>query len=258
MTKVCILGDSHTGALLSGWRAMKSEFPEIEITSFGAPRALFGELVVSGSQLVPNSEKLSEYFRRTSGGLEAVSHSYDRYIVCGLSWAMRFLLPTIVNFRSEDQVRNGRIPLSNDCYARVMAGLLRESISVQTLAKLRQITDCPITMIAAPMPSDRSPMQMYTRLSDSGDALKIARQFELSAGVVAKEAGAEFLGQPSETLSNPLQTLYRFKRGSVRAFDGKLDVEHGEDDHQHMNAEYGELVLRAAFLAERSRFDDFL
>jgi hypothetical protein len=251
MTKVCLIGDSHTGALLSGWRAMKHEFPEIEITSFGAPRILFGELDVSDGQLVPASEKLSESFQRTSGGQIAIANVYDRYLVCGLSWAMRFLLPSIVKIRCEDQVRDGRIPVSNDCYARVMAGLLRDSISAQTLAKLRQITDRPVGMIPAPMPSDTTPMPVYARLRDSGDAQKIARQFTSAAEIVAKEAEAEFLEQPSETLSNPLQTLYHYKRGSVRAFVGNLDMEHDDDDRQHMNQAYGELVLRAAFSAAR-------
>ncbi len=79
MKRVCIIGDSHIGALQSGWRALGDEFPDIEVTSFGAPRPLFDELQVSGRRLVPASERLREYFVRTSGGEAEISGTYDRY-----------------------------------------------------------------------------------------------------------------------------------------------------------------------------------
>jgi hypothetical protein len=258
MKRVCIIGDSHIGALQSGWRALGDEFPDIEVTSFGAPRPLFDELQVSGRRLVPASERLREYFVRTSGGEAEISGAYDRYLVCGLSWAMRLLLPSIGKFRSEDLVVDGRVPLSNDCYDRVMKGLLRDSLTMRTLKNLRTITDRPIAVIPAPMPSDMIPAPVYRRFCDSGDAQPIAACFLSAAAAVAKDVDVELIRQPPETLSNPIQTLQIYKRGSVRTFQGNLDIEHGEDDHQHMNAAYGALVLRAALSADAQRMGGLL
>ncbi|HEY1707539.1 MAG TPA: hypothetical protein VGG10_04700 [Rhizomicrobium sp.] len=255
MTKICLIGDSHVGALQSGWLAMKHAFPEIELTTFGAPRTVFAGLDVLDGVLVPATEKLSAYFRHTTGGQVTIENSYDRYLVCGISWAIRFLLPSLAKFRAEDHVKSKRVPLSSDCYAHVVLGLMRNSLSMQVLTKLRQITDRPVTMIPAPMPSERIPAPIYASLCASGDAGKIAAQFNAAAALLAGECNAGFLEQPMETLSNPLQSLYLYKRGSVRTFGGNLDIEQGEDDYQHMNAAYGEIVLRAAFAARNAEVD---
>jgi len=251
MMSVCLIGDSHIGALLLGWRTIRDEFPEVQITPFGAPRDLVGELNVSDGRLVCPDTRLRRHFARLSGGADAITGDYDRYLVCGVGWGIRFLLAAIGKFRSEDQVTDDRIPLSEDCYARAMAGLLRDSLSMQTVTKLRQITSRPIGVIPVPMPGEAARSPIYKRLCDSGDAQKIASHFMSAAMIVAKEAGAEFLQQPPETLSNPIQTLLFYKRDAVRLFVGNLDTEHGEKDYQHMNAAYGELVLRAAFSACR-------
>jgi hypothetical protein len=160
---------------------------------------------------------------------------------------VRLLLPSIGKYRCEDQVADGRIPMSNDRYRQVLEGLLRGFVAAEILMKLRQITDRPIDMIPAPMPSEATPAPIFARLRKSGDAHWIAAHFLSAAASVARDAGAGLLEQPAETLSNPIQTLLAYSRGSIRTFKGNLDIAHGDDDYQHMNAAYGALVLRAAF-----------
>jgi hypothetical protein len=255
MMRVCIVGDSHIGALQLGWRALRDEFPGIEVTMFGAPRDLFAELAVSGGRLVPSGDQLREYFVRTSGGKTEIADDYDHYLVCGLNWAVRLLLPSIGKYRCEDQVVDRRIPMSNDSYGRLVRDLLRDFIATEILVKLRQITDRPIDMIPAPMPSEAIPAQIFARVRESGDAGRIAAHFLSAASSVAKDAGAGFLEQPAETLSNPIQTLLGYSRGSIRTFKGNLDIAHGNADYQHMNAAYGALVLRAAFMRCHARIE---
>ena len=219
---------------------------------FGAPRDLFADLAVSGGRLAPSGDQLREYFVRSSGGETEIADTYDRYLVCGLNWAVRLLLPSIGKYRCEDQLADSRIALSNDRYRGMVRDLLRGFVATATLVKLRQITDRPIDMIPAPMPSEAIPAPIFARLRKSGDAHRVAAHFLSAASSVAKEAGAGFLEQPAQTLSNPIQTLLAYSRGSMKTFKGNLDIEHGGDDYQHMNAAYGELVLRAAFSRPRA------
>ncbi len=249
MTRICLIGDSQVGAPLSAWRSIKEQFPGVEITAFGAPKTLIDQLELRDGALHAASEVLSTYLTRMSGGTAVIEPVYDGYLLCGTDWSVRLMLPTINKFRGEDFRRDWRTPLSDGCYAQMMEGCLRNAIGGRLLAKVRAMTGKPVAFAPAPMTSERAPAPIYARLQDSGDAARIAGYFQAGAERLTKEFGAALLPQPAHTLSNPLQTLTAFSRGAVRTFRGDLDMEHPDTDYQHMNAAYGEMLLRDFFRA---------
>jgi hypothetical protein len=245
--RICLIGDSQIGAPLTAWRAVKDRFPGVSLTAFGAPKTLFDQLERRDGALHAATDVLATYFVRMSGGLAVIEPDYDGYLLCGTDWSVRLMLPSINKFRGEDLRRDWRTPLSNACYRQMMEGCLRGSLGGRLLANIRAITRKPVAFAAAPMTSETAPMPVYAKLRDNGDAGKIAAYFQAAAAHVAAEFDAAFLPQPVHTLSNPLQTLRGYSHGAVRTFRGDLDMEHPDTDYQHMNAEYGELLLRDFF-----------
>jgi hypothetical protein len=247
VTRICLIGDSQVGAPLSAWRAIKEAFPGIALTAFGAPKTLFDQLELRDGALHPATEVLQTYFTRMSGGLAVVEGNYDGYLLCGMDWSIRLQLPNINKFRAEDLRRDWRAPLSNACYRQMAQGCLRGSLGGRLLGNIRAITGKPVAFAPAPMASEAAPMPIYAKLLESGDGGKIATFFLDAGESVTRAFDALFLPQPPHTLSNPLQTLREYSRGAVRTFQGNLDIEHPETDYQHMNAAYGELMLRDFF-----------
>ncbi len=246
MKRICFMGDSHTAAIKRAWWAMESDHPGISITFFSAHRSKYVGLEVHGNTLVPGDDKLRETLLRSCNCEPVIAPDYDRYLLCGLDYSMRLTINSLRRFRSEDQTSDNRAPISSGCYLTAMTGCLRDTILVQTARKVRAITQQPMTIIPAPRVSDASGVERFRRLRESGDAALVAGYFDRSSDILCQELDADILQQPAETLSNPVQTLALYSKDAPREF-GDTPRPDGWQDYQHMNADYGALVLRDLF-----------
>lgn len=244
MKRLCIIGDSHTAAIKRAWWAIESEFPGMEITYFTSHRARFGGLAVEGNTLVPQTEELRDILLRSCKFEPVIAADYDRYILCGLDFSLLHAMNQLMPFRSEDQAPDNRAPVSRDCYLKAMTGILRGTISIQIARKLRQITDRPMTIIPGPMVSDANELKLYPRLRETGDAERIADVFRAACDTLGRELDATITRQPPETLRDPLQTLAVYSQDAPREW-GDTPRPDGWKDYQHMNVDYGMLVMRA-------------
>jgi hypothetical protein len=247
MKNICIIGDSHTAAMRTGWVRIRREFPEIEVSFFSAHRVRFVDLAVVGDALVPQSEELTRLLSRTAP-TPSIGANFDRYVLCGLDYSILFAMTKLMGFRSEDQAADNRAPLSRECYLRAMTGCLRDTVSMQTARKLRAITSRPMTIMPGPRISDSNELKLYPFLRENGSAEKIAAYFRAACDLLGREVDATVAEQPPETLRDPLQTLSVYAKDPPREF-AETELPAGWKDYQHMNADYGALVLRALFSA---------
>ncbi len=247
MKRVCFIGDSHTAAIKRGWwDAVENEFPDIAITFFSSHRRRYVDLAVQGDTLVPQSDELREVLMRSCKFEPVIAADYDLYILCGLDYSMNAVMTRLMKFRSEDQAPDDRAPVSIACYQRAMTGCLRESVSMQTAGKLRAITTRPITIVPAPRISEATELRLYPRLEKTGDAERIAGFFFAASDILSREFDVEMTRQPPQTLRDPLRTLAVYSKDAPREFNDTERPE-GWKDYQHMNGDYGALVLRALF-----------
>lgn len=245
---ICFIGDSHIAAIRHGWDRLRDEYPEIAITFFSAQRSRFAHLAVCGGTLVPQDEDLREVMRRSCNFEPVITADYDRYVLCGLEFSTMHIVKQLGHFRSEDQASDKRAPVSSGCYLRAIAGCLRESMSMQVARKVRAITSRPLTIFFGPRVNDENEQTIYARLRESGDAARVAGYFLEAAAAVCGEVDADFIQQPPQTLSDPLQTLSVYAKDAPREFNITPRPE-GRKDYQHMNGAYGELMLRALFVS---------
>jgi hypothetical protein len=239
MTTICAIGDSHLAALKLGWETIKADHPGIRLVFFGAPGMNLKDLAVSEASLVPTTERLRKMMKHTSGGLETITRSYDRFLVCGMKFAVFMVQRLYHKYRSEAEERDERPPISNECLLRAAQGCLRTSLSVEVVEKLRQVTRAPIGLIPVPFrANDAAVGQMWKR-----DRALVARTFAEAARRLGDDLDFQPLFPPAAMLSNPIQTKAEYSENSVRLQGG--NKAHGEEDVAHMNPKYGAELLGA-------------
>jgi len=217
------MGDSHLGALNLGWRRVATHFPEIEITFFAGQDAEWSSIHVVDSRLVPGSEKLRESFKRSTRGLEDIHANFDAYVLTSLKLAISFPLRLWTHHEHADW----------NSYQTAVAGHVHDTVLAHVLARLREITDAPVVVMAgAHQPS--AFCKASPRL-DNETAAKLQANFIHECEVLAAAYNARLVTQPEETLAtNGVTTQMRFANAS--ADSGRVDL-------RHCNAEYGAIAM---------------
>ena len=231
MASVCVIGDSHTAALRTGWSVIQHDFPELKLDFFAAMGKYMTQLAVQDGVLVPLSDDLRKRMKHTSGGLETITGSYDYYLICGLG------------------LRGPRIAdAPDDIVLQSMLQAARDSLAVRTVKMLREITHAPIAVIPAPRRSTSAP----EALANPRRVPRGLRLFHTACETAFAEVHAELFSQPAETLSEGgAYTKAEFARSPERLFF----TQEGED-HTHMDASFGAIVLRHALNRLLNRSSD--
>jgi hypothetical protein len=229
--RVCIISDSHVNAVAGGWDLVKSGHPDIEVTFFASGQKTMNSLEVSSGRLISNDALCVRRMRRSSDGLEAIEGNYDSYLIVGLEFGFNLTVDLCLLYRVEQDTVDQRIPISDDCFSCALEDDLRQSIAIETVVKLHEITKAPITVV---------PYPFRTRAGGAAAALRRFRQDEIkklalnSAYRLSKEYDFRLFLQPEHTLMTPMSTnpIYSRVPGSQ---DG------------HMNGAYGKEILNILF-----------
>lgn len=240
VTHICLIGDSHLGAVKLGWDAVESEFHGADLTFFVAPARMM-DLVLSGGSIAPATEELRQRFKRTSRGKLAIEGDYDGYIVYGLGLIASRVMLLYENCRAESHApAAGRQPISDECFQLAYYGLLRETRAARAVALLRKITDSPIGLVAAPMRSLSHPEADVAMIEKNGDDAGVASAFSTVARGLSTDLEVSLYLQPADTLVGPLRTNPMYSRAALIRADGNID----RSDYSHMNPAYGTVVVR--------------
>lgn len=245
MTRVCAIGNSHLAAIMLGWKKIVDEFPGVQMSFFAAGRSRIRDLAVSDRTLVPTSNALRRALAATNSQPN-IGGDYDAYLVCGLLFGLARALQPLRKYRAASQARDDRIPLSDDCFEKCLRGLLRDTLAMATVGKVRQIASAPIILIPEPLPAlGGEGVLSLDRIEANGDDATVARQFDEACLEVAHEANVRLVRQPDATKASPLRTHPDYSRGS-RKLGGDLNATYDEGESRHMNEWYGSVMLRQA------------
>lgn len=240
MTTVCLIGNSHVGALKLGWPEIEAQFPGFTL-DFYASAGQSMQLEVRDGKLVPPTPEIRKRLAATSGKDGDIEAGYDAYVVCGLTLSsMRALHAYNANFAA-----SGKAGVQD--FARAMEPALRGAIAVDVIAKLRQITRAPIFLIGTPYGAFVRHEQLWEKLKSRGHEEAVARAYDATCNKIAEELSAVFVPQPPETVAeNGFTTREAF-------FLFALDYVRGEKaEHTHMNAGFGAVVLRDVLVKARA------
>ncbi|MEM7213092.1 MAG: hypothetical protein AAF479_14585 [Pseudomonadota bacterium] len=167
--KLCVLGNSHLASMKSGWDQIETQYTDMVLTFFGAPKAMMDDLSLDGNSLVPGNEKLKGKLKMFSDGSESIDlDAYDAFVINGLQFGPRRLAQLYRTHRSlsfewreplkdlapmssrEEPVTMISERLFNDA---LVAGLT-DTMAIRIIDMIRDVTEKPIYLVAAPFFSE--------------------------------------------------------------------------------------------------------
>lgn len=237
--RICILSNSHAAALQGNLEQVGTE-SGCAFTVFATPTTGMQTLLVDEERryLYTDAGKVKDYFRATSGGLEAVNVAqYDAFLVHGL-----FMTPPRFDQRHSSAFR-----------AATCRAVLEKSEGQRVAHMLRTLTTAPICLSPEPLKADfedddTTLVRPTTNApANPVDPAVIWTGLEQACTV----GGSRWIFQDAATIGTRLNTKRHFASGAARLnVDG--DKTHKVKNISHMNAAYGEAVLRTAVPALQS------
>jgi hypothetical protein len=220
-TRICIIGDSHAASLKRAWDGMATLHDEFELRFFCARGLELSGMVVDDLRLIPNSESLARTIRFTAGGGDQIDpREYDTFLLYGLGCQPYFVQTDVF--------------LSQSTLAAALRDFAKPSLSFELLLRLRAVTAKDIYVGHQPLEAAKpdSPADEMSVYSSS-----LRRMNE----ILYRPLRATIVSQPLDTIAGGRFTNSSFSKGSRRlAVGDNLDDElHPDDDHLHMNDEYG-------------------
>lgn len=225
-TRVCVLGNSHVGALKLAYDADPSLASRMRLTFFAARGDEMRHLRLRDGRIEASTPLLEHSIRHTSGGLSEVDpQAYDAFLVYGLELRIQ---PPADGFFS----RAVREQTARDAAAKT-AGLFAVEL-------LGEAGAAPVFVGLGPSPA-------------AGESTALGRDpgyaaiFEALNAAVFAPLGVELLGQPEETFADGWRTDRRFSIGSRRldVGDEASNELHPDNDSAHMNEAFGRIWLQA-------------
>ncbi len=238
MMRICVAGGSHVVALKQGWKSAAPSFPEVAADFFPASTNRIPELVAVEGALAPGNKRLEKSLAKGAEGRTAIAGDYDAYLVCGLRCSVHRAVGARRNVRDTGEDR--RWPASESAWRDAVVAVLRDTPAAALIAKIGEIARVPVVLIAAPMPRDGDDLGRLSALRHRKQGEVVASVFHAACDAFAREFGAQYFPQPSDTLATPLTTSRGYATGGLHLTAGR------DDDHAHMNADYGAAVLRDA------------
>ena len=225
MIRLCIIGNSHAGALKRAAPAFCAARPEARLTFFAAPSRDTRQLAVRDGQYRPTTETLARQIRLTSGGAEAIDPlEHDAFLIYGFGGR-------------GDKGDHPRRLSSAFCRA-VVLERVRRSLLPQHMQALRALSDAPIFAALTPLPA----------IDDSARPVRLmphAAEVALVHEALCAPLNVELCAQPEQTLVAGHATHADYAKDS-EPLENALKhrpEQHDADERRHMNAAYGKLWL---------------
>ena len=226
--KICVLGNSHAGALKRGWDSINKQHKDLQITFFASRADSLKGLVLKDQALVPATPQLLKNISFTSEGKDSVRlNEYDIFLLFGLE----FSLPSLDK------------RLSSAVKTQACLGSFTQSLSFRLAKFIRSATSAPIYIGHNPQ---RAVNEGVTHGANQLDYSEVLAYASRAVGI----DNTFIIRQPDHTLANGWNTKLVYSKGSVRLdLNDEISNElHPDSDVNHMNGEFGRTYLEC-FLA---------
>ena len=253
---MCVIGDSHTGALRKAANALSPDLlDEASLTFFSAPAALLRELRGSGRALAPATEELRQYLLKTTGGKERIEiASYDAFVLVGMKFGLD--IPRLFGqVATAAHLKWGKAEnlVSGACLNAILRARLKHSEAVRMAIRLRRKFAGPLILCAVPFRPEKILDEPKVRDDGRFRDVEILRSVVDRAKAISAEIGADLnidvIWQDESTSVVPGFTKRCFERPTTKKMR-----EEGREDRFHANEEYGKL-LHAQILRRLERLD---
>lgn len=246
--RVCFIGDSHVAALRLAINSERGEKYRSSMDIFGSRGKGLRSIRIENDLIVSDDETVTESFRLTGGADQIDLKKYDAFCIAGClgNWVV---LENIFSQFSTTRMKIGGDMLASDRFVdALLAERLKQTLAYEVIERLAKATRKPLYYIKNPFFSAKileHRKGAFLRQAISAGATEIlAARIEAAIDLTLGKH-ATVITQPPETIEMHCFTKDIFSQGSVRL--SQRAPEHKGDDFGHMNAEFGLLVLEAAF-----------
>ncbi|WP_370260188.1 hypothetical protein [Idiomarina sp.] len=235
---ILVMGNSHVAALKAAWDKIKGRYEkEVKLVFFASSSSTMLDTYQSDYSLLPKTQQVKNSWEITSGGFTQIDFSqFDLVLIHGpverLSvTAKRLRSLKQGNFVSQQFLDKALV------HSRPLATHLIEAAKVSFKGPVI-ITSRPNILV---------PRDSEERKVDKDKVERNYRRVTQRMANACKREGLIFMPQPLETLHNLNQTKREFGDKAIglgeKPLKNKVKFIEG-DDQQHMNREYGEVVLK--------------
>ncbi len=245
MRSLCIIGDSHIGAIKLGWSAAGIGFPKWTVTFYGSVGNALESMIARDGVLTSDDEAVLDYFHKTSG----ISRSgikpdkYDAIAVVGLGLSTHTLSKLYLHHRLLRFATDETEVISQACHDACIRAAIEDTLCFQIARTLRTMSHVPVWMVPVPQSSiaivDR-PSPEHPWLSNPEMMAVLYRSVLAQTAAIASAENLMFFRQPEATLVHDCYTALEYARDGVGAFG----VVKPKQDPFHMNGMYGAEILR--------------
>lgn len=259
VTKICVLGNSHLASMKTGWELIRETTPDLDLTFFGAPKAMMDDLLLEGDHLVAGTDKLRRKLKTFSEGSETIDvNAFDAFVIVGLQFGPRRLAQLYRTHRStsfewreplhdlapmvskQEPVTMISERLFNDA---LIAGLT-DTMAIRIIDMVRDVTEKPIYLVSAPFFSELAlETGDWDTVFGADDVARLAQRFR------------KFARHACPVHVNLVLTPNRMVRhGFFTAREYAVPPhEDGFQDLVHTTDEYGAAMLRSVFATMRKQ-----
>jgi hypothetical protein len=247
--RVCVIGNSHIGAIKKGWDAGLAADPaawaDIQPTFFGAPRDGLRHIALEDGCIVPERNDIAEHFQRTSAGQSRiVLADYDGFFLVGLGVSVKRILRF---YRSHIWVGLNHNAAKTLVHPAFMQEFLIEGYGstrlVEVASLIRSAVDRPVLAMTEPLwaewiraGQDGTAEYGWDNAIKAGDAAQIGTAFRQTVAA-ALDGVATLVAQAPETVQDSIMTAAAYNDGGPG-----LKPENAEIDAAHMNAAFGQAM----------------
>jgi len=263
MHGICVIGDSHTGAIAKAERRLDKDGKNTA-TYFVAMHNIWGvpfdwrrrdgakvqkfhfplALTAAGSELRPDNEKLEASFIEWARKPYISVDEYDAFVCidCTFSVALLFSFAQIYRYDRMRASPHNQLLVSEACFKAAIAGLAEQTWSMQIARLIQRTTTKPVYVIPEPFASSDVPETasgkagLYIAAKNNGYLEEFGRIFSDTCADLQKETIVTVLQQPPETVQDHVFTRREYAQSSL--------IERPEDDLLHTNERWGELVIQ--------------
>lgn len=249
MTRVLLIGSSHTAAYKNASERFAALYPSVTLDVFGVRGPLFlaGKMNKRAVFIPPYRDKKDRAFVVDTNGRDTADASgYDHVLMVGHRFEFNVLAGLLENHDLLEGMRTGRAHLMSETLARDIIAAVTQK-SVDDAAAAIAPYGKPVSFALAPYPA--------STITQRGDTYSLSRTlrlfwerpdakwlYETWLAQVHNALGAHghrLLEQPAALCDGPYATKPEFAKSAA----GFNDETRAKTDHRHMNADFGLAML---------------
>lgn len=244
--RICFIGDSHVAALRQALDDPRASAHADRISIFGSRGSGLFSLHAEDGALVTDEKKVRQDLNFTGGDRKIKLRHYDAFCIVGSLVKLQRVDDIVESYATSSMGLRRRQLVSDRLMTLMFEETMRQTLSYHLLGLVAE-TGKPLFHIPCPLPSEDVVThwkgKVMRSIIDAGLAEAHFRRFNAARDAVIGSK-ATIIAQPDSTVAPPFFTKREYGVGSVRL--AKKHVEHAEDDFNHMNRDYGVLMLNRA------------